>query len=142
MSGELIQWLGHHFSAAQYVWWTRVQCTAWTLADLVIVFSILRLANLARSILDIERHRFSYGALLATVPLAAWIPFATSGARIFQIELAVTVPHFLIIVYVAVADLRHAGPALAKILEHAESQGREEQESQEAPPSGRSEGDR
>lgn len=112
----MIQWMGHAFTASDYVFWTRIQCSAWTLADLILIFYLIRTANLARRILDLRPHSVSYGILLATVPPAAAIPFMTTGAGIFLIELAVTLPHFLLIGYVLLADARHGAAALATLL--------------------------
>lgn len=116
MIREVIVWMGHHFTPEQYLFWTRVQCVAWTTADLVIVFYLLRIANLGRYALNVRPHRWSYMVLSIT---ACGIPFiATAGAgwRIFGLELLVTVPHFLIILYVAAADFRRIPLALNALL--------------------------
>ncbi len=112
----MISWMGHAFTASDYIFWTRIQCTAWTLADLAIVFYLIQLANLARLELGIRRHSISFGVLLATVPPSIAVPFMTTGASIFLLELAVTVPHFLLIVYILTADARHFASALAALL--------------------------
>ncbi len=116
MINAWIQWLGSHFSPEQYVWWTRVQCTAWTLADLVIVYYLLRTANLARRLQGALPHRFSYLILFATLPIAAFIPLAPTGSTIFALELVITMPHFVIIVYVLMADAPRFAAALNVLL--------------------------
>jgi hypothetical protein len=112
----LIEWMGGAFSPEQYVFWTRVQCTAWTLADLVIVFYLLRLANLARVITNAKPHQFSYVLFAATLPLSALIPFLSRGSTIFLVELAVTIPHFLIILYVLASDAKIMRDALTRVI--------------------------
>lgn len=109
---EWIQWLGAHFSPEQYLFWTRWQCLAWTLADLVIVFSVIRLANRCRSALGIRLHRFSYLVLAATVLFVPFLPFAPNGAFLFLLELFITLPHFLLLLYLCAADMNPAAKAL------------------------------
>jgi hypothetical protein len=112
----MIAWMGHAFTASDYIFWTRIQCSAWTLADLAIVFYLIRLANVARRELGIRRHSISLGVLLATVPPSIAVPFMTTGSSVFLLELAVTVPHFLLILYILTADARHFASALAALL--------------------------
>jgi len=116
MMQDAILWLGKHFSAEQYLYYTRIQCLAWTAADLVLVFYLLRLANLARRILDYRPHRLSYAVLAATVSFVPFIASAGTGGLIFALELLVTAPHFLIILYVIVADFRSFPRALSRLL--------------------------
>ena len=107
MIQAVIMWMGSRFSPEQYIFWTRIQCTAWTLADILIVYYLLRIGDLARSFLKVERHKVCYVIWLATLPLAATIPFLTSGRHVFAVELLVTLPHFLIILYALAADGRY-----------------------------------
>jgi len=117
MFDALIQAMGNAFTPEMYLFWTRIQCSAWTLADLVIVFCLIRLANTARGIVKIEPHVFSYVALALTIPPAAFIPFAPNGRLILLIELAVTIPHFLLILYILAKDAKTFGMALNKLVE-------------------------
>ena len=109
---NLLNVMGNAFTAEQYLFWTRLECSVWTLADVVIVFCLIRLANASRRVLNRPAHVFSYVALAATLPLAAFIPFAPTGGIILLIELAVTIPHFLLILYVLVKDARNFAAAL------------------------------
>jgi hypothetical protein len=88
----------------------------WTAADLVIVFYLLRLGDLARRISGAGRHRISYVILCATILPALAVPLEPSGALIFFTELAVTLPHFAIILYVLIADARFFRSALTRLL--------------------------
>lgn len=112
----MISWMGHAFTASDYVFWTRIECSVWTLADLLIVFYLIRMANLARQQLRIRLHSISFGVLLATVPPSLAIPFMTAGSWIFLLELAVTVPHFMLILYILLADAQHFAAALSTLL--------------------------
>lgn len=101
-----IQEIGGRFGPDQYLFWTRIQCLLWTGADFVIVFHLLRIANLARALLGRRTHFISYIVLFATLPLAPFVLVAPTGGLIFLIELLVTVPHFLLILYVIAANVR------------------------------------
>lgn len=112
MIHDMILWMGHHFSPEQYLFWTRIQCLAWTSADLVIVFYLLRIMNLARAITQHPPHRIPYliwGLSFLSLPL---ICAAGNGTLIFGIEVLVTIPHFMIILYVIGVNIRIAPEAL------------------------------
>ncbi|HPO16470.1 MAG TPA: hypothetical protein PLI09_23740 [Candidatus Hydrogenedentes bacterium] len=116
MIHEIILWMGRHFSPEQYLFWTRIQCFAWTCADLVIVFYMLQIANLARAIMRRRIHRIPYilwGVSMLSLPC---ILAAGNGMQIFRIEIIVTIPHFLIILYVIGANTRIAPAALQRIV--------------------------
>jgi len=111
-----ITWFGDLFSPESYLFWSRIQGPAWTLADFVVVYYVLRLANLCRGVMGRRPHRFAWLVLAGTIPFAATIPFIPSGTAFFKTELLVTVAHFLIILYVLVTDVETAAEALAKML--------------------------
>lgn len=111
---EFVRAIGGTFSPEAYLVLTRIQGSLWTLADFVIVFYLIRIADLMRLYIGHRRHRFSYAVLAATLPFALLLPFAPTGGAFFRLELLVTVPHFLLILYVCAADPRHAARALAK----------------------------
>jgi len=111
---DLIQEIGNRFPDEQYLYWSRIQGTLWTAADVVIVFYLLRITNLFRTYLDRRRHRLSYGVLALTLAPAAFLPFLTDSGVFLRIELLVTVPHFLIILYLLFGDARITLDALAR----------------------------
>lgn len=112
MIDAIIQALGARFSPEAYLFWTRVQCLAWTAADLVIVYHLLRIANLARAQGGQRPHIGSFIILGITLLFVPAVLVAPTGRGIFFLELIITVPHFLIILYVLAAD----APALARAL--------------------------
>lgn len=116
MLHELILWLGAQFSPEQYLFWTRIQCLAWTAADLVIVFYAIRIANLGRSMARQAPHRIPYGILAATIPFIPFVTIAATGWGIFLLELAITIPHFCLLVYLGVANFRNYPAILAALL--------------------------
>jgi hypothetical protein len=103
---ELIRTAGSMFSPEQYLFWTRIQCCAWTVADVVIILCLLRLGDVSRRLCGRQGHVFSYIALAATILPALAVPFASTGMQIFVVELLVTIPHFLIIINALTLDAR------------------------------------
>lgn len=110
---ELVRSIGETFTHEQYLFWSRVEGTLWTAADVVIVIYLLRITNLLRGRLDLRLHRFSYVVLGLTLPFCAAIPMITDARWFFYIELIVTIPHFLLILYLCLGDARHALRALS-----------------------------
>jgi hypothetical protein len=110
-----------HFSPEQYLFWTRWQCLAWTLADLLIVYSVIRLSNQARSVAGRRPHRFSYALLALTAVLVPCIVISPSGGLLFLVELAITMPHFLLLSYLLTANLRVYAIFLAALIDKGET---------------------
>lgn len=104
MFDTAIHWIGARFSPEEYLFWTRVQCLAWTAADVVIVYHLLRFANLARRAAGARPHVASFVALWATLLFVPGVVVMPTGRGIFILELIITVPHFLIILYVLAFD--------------------------------------
>ena len=109
---EIVRSIGSTFSHEQYLYWSRVEGTLWTCADLVLIVYLIRTTNLFRRHLGLRLHRASYVVLGATLPFAALVPFVENARTFFYLELAVTVPHFLLILYLCIGD---AGKALQAI---------------------------
>lgn len=116
MLPEWIQQISDFFPGEVYLQWSRLQGSLWTLAGYVIIFYLLRVTNLCRAMTGRAIHRIPYVALAATVPFALIIPIAPTSMALFRIEIAVTVPHFVIILYVLAANLRSAPEALAQLM--------------------------
>lgn len=111
-----VEWMGGLFSPEQYLFWTRIECIAWTAADVVLIFAMLRLGDLARRANRREPHRISYFVLALTMLAAFGIPLSPNGRTIFLVELAITIPHFLIIMYVLISDLKAGAVFLTQLI--------------------------
>jgi len=113
---DWILWMSAHFSPEQYLFWTRWQCLAWTLADLLMVYLLIRLSNLARSAVQHPPHRIAYALLGMTALLTPLVLFAPNGGMLFVIELGITVPHFFLLGYLLAANVRVYAAFLAALL--------------------------
>lgn len=114
----MTQWislLGSHFDADTYLFWSRIEGSLWTVADIVLCFYIIRIANLLRQPLGLRPHILPYVLLALTLPIAVFIPIVPHGHAFFRIELAVTLPHFAILVYILAINLRH-GPSMLALI--------------------------
>lgn len=110
---ELVRAIGSHFSHEQYMFWSRIQGTLWTAADLVLIVYLIRITNLFRRHLELRQHRWSYAILGATLPFAALVPVVQDARTFFYLELAVTIPHFVLILYLCFGDAGNALRALS-----------------------------
>ncbi len=106
MIPDVLRELGDRFTPDQYLYWSRIEGTLWTLADFVIVVYLTRTVNLARAFLAMPRRLVPYVLLAATVPPAAFIPFVHDSRAFFALEVAVTLPHFGIILWLILRDAR------------------------------------
>lgn len=116
MIDQGIRWLGAQFSPEANLFWLHIQCLAWSVADLVIIFNLLRIANLARRMAGARPHMFSYVVLGLTMLFVPVVAVAPNGGMLFALELIITVPHFLIILYVLAVDARGLATALHQII--------------------------
>jgi hypothetical protein len=123
---DAIRSIGSTFSSEEYLFWTHVQGSMWTLADIVIVFYLIRIANLFRAYLDRRIHRGAYVVLAATIPFALFLPLTKTGTDFFYLELAVTVPHFLILLYVCIGDASITLEAIGKRVREMKATGQAE----------------
>lgn len=94
------------FTPEQYLWWTRLQCIGWTSADAVIIVALVRLANAARTMEGARNHLFSLVVLGVTLLFLPLVLVAPTGRMIFFLELIITIPHFLLILYLLGANHR------------------------------------
>jgi len=104
------------FTPESYLYWSRIQGSMWTAADFVICWYLLRLGNLARTICGKRLHRISFGILALTVPFALLIPVAPNATAFYRLELLVTIPHFLLILYVFLVDWKWAWQAYRRVM--------------------------
>lgn len=110
---EWLRSIAEWFSPDVYLPLTRIQGSLWTLADYLIVIYLIRTANVVRRYLGRRNHFISYIFLVLTIPFALLLPVAPSGASFFRLELLVTAPHFLLLVYICMADARLTARAFA-----------------------------
>lgn len=100
----MIETIGSLLSEDRYLVLTRIQGTAWTAADFLIVVYLTKCANLFRAHLGKSKHVVPYVVLGLTAPFALFLPVAPGGMAFFRLEAVVTAPHFLLILYLLAAN--------------------------------------
>lgn len=98
MMDTLLHWAAG-FTPEHYLWWTRLQCIGWTAADAVIIIALVRLANAARALAQRPPHLFPYLLLGFSLLFAPLVFIAPTGRLVFFLELLITLPHFILILY-------------------------------------------
>lgn len=115
--------LGESFTPDAYLFLTRIQGSLWTLADFVIILYLIRIANVLRRYLRRRAHIVSYVVLACTAPFALLLPIAPTGLAFFRLELVVTVPHFLLILYLLASNMQIVVEAVNRRLSAMEGSG-------------------
>jgi hypothetical protein len=118
---NLLAFLGAYFTPEQYLFMTKLQCLLWTAADVVIVYYLIQIANLARGHLNMKKHLAPFIVLGCTLFLIPLVPIAKTGNAIYTLELLITIPHFLLILYILAANTK-AFPAFLSYLVNKSTQ--------------------
>lgn len=111
---EIIRQISESLTPERYIISTRILSSLWTLADVIIVFYLIQIANLLRRYTGLAVHKIPYFILALTVPFAAMLPFAPTGFAFVKLEFAITFPHFLLIIYLLVGNANVGAAALNK----------------------------
>ena len=116
MMPDWLHILGQWFTPDRYLFWTHLQGAAWTCADIVIVYYLIRISNVCRLVVVRSPHCWPYALLASTLPFSVLLPFARSGYAFFYLSLCTTLPHFLLILYLIVANRHTAPEALRRLV--------------------------
>jgi hypothetical protein len=92
------------FGPTEYVFWTRFQVVAWSVADISLVFAVLRIIDLARTNAGEPRIRVRYGLLAVSAGLTPVIFVLDSSQQIFRLEAAVVGLQFAILIFSIIID--------------------------------------
>jgi len=121
MTPEWMERVAAGLTPDEYMVWTRIQASLWTVADIVIVIYLTRICSLVRALSGRRPHRTPYIVVGLTIPFAFILPVAPSGLSVFRLELLITVPHFLLILFLLLTNLQSAAEALARLLTAAKA---------------------
>ena len=98
-ASRALLWIATHFTADLYLTSTKVQGLAWSGADLVLVFILLRIASLLRGREGLRPIRWRYGLLGATAMATPLLAFAATSRQILLLESAICGTQFLVLAY-------------------------------------------
>jgi hypothetical protein len=98
--------IGYGFGPADYLFWTKMQLAAWSIADVALVFAVLRIIDIARSQVGKRRItiRYVFLAISAGLTLLAFV--AETSGQIFAVEAVVIGMQFMILIYSIAVDRR------------------------------------
>lgn len=97
-------WLATHFSTDAYLVSTKVQGLLWSAADIVLVFVLLRIADLLRRHANTRPIRWRYLLLGLTVLLTPLLAFVSLPRHFLVLESVICGIQFLLLVYTLVAE--------------------------------------
>lgn len=97
-------WLAAHFTEAPQLLATQALMITWSVADLVLIATVLRIADLARAAAGRPRIRVRYALLAVTALLTPGLAFVESIPQIFLLESGITVPQYLILIASLVSE--------------------------------------
>jgi hypothetical protein len=100
------------FGSDTYMLWSRVEGTLWTAADIAIALLLIACADLCRRATGARPHRIAPLIVYASIVPSLLLPFTPTPGAFYRLELFVTIPQFLVIIYVLVANRNVALRAL------------------------------
>jgi len=98
--------IASRFDAGAYLLWTRFQVLGWSVADLVILFVVLKVSDLARAKEGRRRIRFRYLLLLLSAVLIPFAVLAEGSDQVFLWEAAVFGLQFAVLLFSVLIERR------------------------------------
>lgn len=103
---NLFLWIGSRFHQELYLMTSKIQAICWSIADIILVLAVLKIADLARRREGLRRLTPLYFVLWSTALLTPLLIFAWRPRQIFLLECVICGCQFLILLYVALTE-RH-----------------------------------
>jgi len=99
-------WIGTNFTTEIYMLYTKLQGTLWSIADIVLVFVLLKIAGMVRKKTKKKEIVFRYLFLWFSAILTPVLIFTQTSRQFFLFESLVCGIQFLIIVYTVIPERR------------------------------------
>lgn len=100
----ILLWIGANFTTEVYMYYTKLQGILWSLADIVLVLALLKIADLIRARAQKKKIRFRYLFLLFSAILTPLLVFTQSPKQFFILESIICGTQFVILVYTVVGE--------------------------------------
>ncbi|MFH1490331.1 MAG: hypothetical protein ABII06_15605 [Pseudomonadota bacterium] len=101
---DMLLWLSRHFTTETYLFYTRIQGVLWSIVDLVLIFFLLKMIELAGRKKGRKRIRFRYLLLLFTAVLVPFLSFVGTSKTFFLLESVICGIHFSILIYIVIME--------------------------------------
>ncbi len=101
---KVLIYINQNFSYEIYILSTKIQGLIWTIADIILVFCVLKIINIARSSLNKEPTIFRYALLIISIALVPLLILTRSSDEFFRVESFLCGIQFLILIYTVLYD--------------------------------------
>ena len=102
----LILWAAEWFGEKEYMRVTKIEGVLWTVADLVLVFYLLRLADHVRKKDGQTKATVRWTVFFITLLASPFLLLTSEPASFFRLEIVICTTHFLVILYSIVMEGR------------------------------------
>jgi len=104
---HIFLWIGNNFTTEVYMVSTRMQGILWSMADIVLVFILLKMAGLSRIKAGEKKIFIRYYLLWSSAILTPLLGFARTPREFFILESIICGIQFLILAYTVIVESKH-----------------------------------
>ena len=101
---DILLWVSQNFTTEIYLFSTKIQGIIWSIVDIVLIYFLLRIIDLARAKIKMKRILFRYFFLLFSVVLTPFLVFVQTARVFFYLESIICGIHFSILVFIVFAE--------------------------------------
>ena len=100
----MLLWLSRHFTTETYLLYTKIQGVLWSIVDLVLIYFLLKMIDLAGRKKGRKRIRLRYLLLLFTALLVPFLSLVATSGAFFLLESIICGVHFSILIYIVLME--------------------------------------
>jgi hypothetical protein len=108
--------IGETFTIDHYLLYTKIQAVAWSCADILILFMLLKIASLVRQKSHRSTIRFRYFILWATAVFTPALILGDTARQIFLLESLICGVQFAVLLYTVITERRGVMAFLKEIV--------------------------
>jgi hypothetical protein len=112
---EILLWIGNHFHTDVYMVYTKIQGLLWSLADIALVFFLLKIADHARALHQKQRIVWRYRLLWFSALITPGLLLMKTPNQFLLLECLICGTQFAILVFTVIAERKDAIILLEKL---------------------------
>ena len=112
---SLLLLVGKNFTTEVYMFYTKLQGMIWSIADIVLVLVLLKIADLIRKRSQKKRITLRYVFLLVSAILTPLLIFTKTPRQFLLLESIICGTQFSILVYTVIVEIKEIVEAVKKI---------------------------
>ena len=112
---SLLLLVGKNFTTEVYMFYTKLQGMIWSIADIVLVLVLLKIADLIRKRSQKKRITLRYVFLLVSAILTPLLIFTKTPRQFLLLESIICGTQFSILVYTVIVEIKEMVKAVKKI---------------------------